>query len=108
MVGPSDNILIEGGLSEVNNRLVIEVINRLEGPITKTCPVFLEKSVCNVESKLRLGVEFIFRERTIGFQIFTCFGLNGMGELVGLVEKESYRIVSIWVKDEVKLWHVEL
>ena len=52
MVGPSDNILMEGGLNEVNNRLVIEVINRLEGPITKTCPVFLEKSVCNVESKL--------------------------------------------------------
>ena len=72
---------MEGGLSEVNNRLVIEVINRLEGPITKTCPVFLEKSVCNVESKLRLGIESIFRERTIGFQIFTCFGLSGMANL---------------------------
>lgn len=99
---------MEGGLSEVNNRLVIEVINRLEGPITKTCPVFLEKSVCNVESKLRLEIESIFRERTIGFQIFTCFDLNEMDKLGRLVERDSYRIVSIWVKDEVKLWHVEL
>ena len=70
--------------------------------------MFLEKSVCNVESKLRLGIESIFRERTIGFQIFTCFGLNGRDKLGGLVESDNYRIVSIWVKDEVKLWHVEL
>ena len=76
MVGPSDNILIEGGFGEVNNKLTIEVINRSEGPIAKTCPVFLEKSVCNVESRLRLEIESIFREKTIGFQILTCFGLN--------------------------------
>ena len=60
----------------MNKRLVIEVISRLEGPIKKICPIFSEKSVCNVESKSRLKIESIFRKGTIDFQIYTCFGLK--------------------------------